>query len=700
MTGALQREIVALLRVMELERSRSLALRPTPGSAPDVTSLACYSKVFERLIDRCVALRPLLSKIKEGYDNAAYGHINALQTGAAKLIRAQTGVDRITKMAAAKEAADVRAAESQLKQALAHAKAAEACAATEQHEAIDAEARAEKEEQEAIDAEARAEKELWEAHDAGARADKEHREANEAWLALKTEEEGVLRVEAEVLTLEKKLAEGDNVQDQLDSRRADLVREKKEADAAKEKADQEYNEAVDAKVTAVKEKAEAREARAAAATEKAEAGEARATALKEKAEALEATSRAVAARAEIQRRQAVLRQEKEQAEEAATTAERFSLNALELLATSDNPSDGRCKYASNPHTSLSSGDASERLLAFADAPELHGLERELKLATQRRDFAQEKADKRMAKLAAGKQELATALHSVENVKATVDALRRSNNRSTLALQALGAARQGNDQDKNTGYWKKREIEDTKRAIIEERGLMGREAVKRNKAEANLRRETKQLHKLHQDTVDYMDEMQKWGRDEVELKRRTRETEDSFGDYRRSVGPGTPRPAWDEIRSFLNEADNNESKLHLDLGSTSSTLALEMGSHVKDLKQQLNDTIGAIADAAKIKDKQQEDEAALKLTIEAEVAAVAEAYTTKKYFVMDGTGPHVPVYMRGTGKVRDLLMPKAEAEEIIKNVWDTKIRSDSRKGAKKKGLPEFFAGWVKTAFGVR
>ena len=50
-------------------------------------------------------------------------------------------------------------------------------------------------------------------------AEKEQQEADEARLALKKEEEDVLRVEAEVLTLEKQLAEGKDVQEQLDYER-------------------------------------------------------------------------------------------------------------------------------------------------------------------------------------------------------------------------------------------------------------------------------------------------------------------------------------------------------------------------------------------------------------------------------------------------------------------------------------------------
>ena len=127
--------------------------------------------------------------------------------------------------------------ENEAKEALAYAKKKESDAAKEEQEAIDAEAQAEKEQQ----------------------------EADEARLALKKKEEDVLRVEAKVLTLEKRLAEGDDVHDQLDSRRAELVKEQKEVDAARAKADQEYKEAGEAKATAMREKAEALEARAKAA---------------------------------------------------------------------------------------------------------------------------------------------------------------------------------------------------------------------------------------------------------------------------------------------------------------------------------------------------------------------------------------------------------------------------------------------------
>jgi hypothetical protein len=121
--------------------------------------------------------------------------------------------------------------------------------------------------------------------------------------------------------------------------------------------------------------------------------------------------------------------------------------------------------------------------------------------------------------------------------------------------------------------------------------------------------------------------------------------------------------------------------------------------VSELRAHVVDTQRQLADADAMRQQKQEDEERLQAEIEEEQAAAAGSSVAKKFFVLEGFGPNVPIYMRGTGKVRDLVMSKAEAEAIIKNVWDTKIRSDSRKGAKKLELGVFVAGWMKTTYGV-
>ena len=66
--AALEKEIAALQRVLELERARA----PLAGeAAPDPERLAVFSKVFDHLIKRSTTLKPLLSRIKESFDSAS-----------------------------------------------------------------------------------------------------------------------------------------------------------------------------------------------------------------------------------------------------------------------------------------------------------------------------------------------------------------------------------------------------------------------------------------------------------------------------------------------------------------------------------------------------------------------------------------------------------------------------------------------------
>ena len=457
----------ALLRVVALERSRAAA-RCAPGAAPDITSIACYSKVFGRLIDRCVALRPLLSRIKEAYDDAANGQIHHLQAGAAKLTRARTGVDRLA-----------------------------------------------------------------------------------------------------------------------------------------------------------------------------------------------------------------------------------GLDALGLLATSENPSDGRF------------------------AAEQEALQTSLDRTRRRAELAQEAAAQKRATLDAKRRELADLKQSCRSLTDTVEALRSTQNRVVASLRQIATRRVGDDENHKSGYWLKRESTDTRAKTNETRGLIRREQLEREQTNEELERVDGRVEQLAEDCDDIEEEIEKWEADIVDLRKRTENTEESFKDYKRSVGPGTPRPDWEQVETELMHGSFGENvtvngneelalyrrtygtnPLHLDVEQASATLAVEIAEHVCELRVHLVETERQLQDALKIKEKKQQEEKELQAVIEAEQAAVAESYQTKKYFVLEGTRPSVPIYMRGTGKVRDLIMPKAEAEQIIQNVWDTKIRSDSRKGAKKLELAEFFAGWVKTAYGVR
>ena len=463
---SLEREVAALVRIVALERERA-AVRRAPGAPPDLTSLACYSRVFLRLIDRCVALRPLLSRIKDAYDDTINGQVRQLQEGATKITRSKTGVDRIA-----------------------------------------------------------------------------------------------------------------------------------------------------------------------------------------------------------------------------------GLDSLGVLATSENPSDGRF------------------------AAETTALQSALGLARRRADAARATAASKRRGLKAKRTELEGLKHSVDTLKETVEALGSTQNRIVASLKKLQDRRMGDDLHKTSGYWLKRKSADTTVQTTEMRAQIRREQVDRLNVDDNLDHLNMIKKQLEQQCENVLVEIKQWRLETADIQKRTMRTEESFKDFRRSVGPGTPRPEWEQVEKHLMHGfgghvqvqGNDElaqyrrmygtNPLHIDVNQKSSTLAMQIAGHVSELRVHLVDTQQQLKDAEALATKKKEDEVQMQAVIEAEQAAVAESYRAKKFFILQGTGPNVPIYMRGTGKVRDVAMPKAEAEEIIKNIWDTKIRSDSRKGAKKLELDVFVAGWMKTTYGVR
>lgn len=465
--GAVEREMAALVRVVTLERERAAARR-APGAPPDITSLACYSKVFLHLINRCVPLRPLLSRIKDAYDDTANGLIRSLQRGAAKISRNQTGVDRVA-----------------------------------------------------------------------------------------------------------------------------------------------------------------------------------------------------------------------------------GLDSLGLLATSEDPSDGRF--------------AAENAALQAALDSVHG----------RTEAAKGAAMQRRRSVANKREELCELKHSCARLKDTVEALRSTQNRVVDSLKKLQDQRVGFDVHKKSGYWLKRKIDDYKAHTNELRGQMCREELERQEVEAKLQEVTQTRREREEDCEYTTQEMLKCRQETEILRTQTLQTEASFREYERSVGPGTPRPCWDQVEKDLTHgsfAENVSAEindevtlyrrtygtepLHLDVNQGSATLALEVAEHVAQLRTTLVDTQRQLTDVETLRAKKMKEEEQLKAVIKAEQHAAAESQHTKKFFILQGTGPNVPIYMRGVGKVRDLFMSKAEAEEIIKNVWDTKIRSDSRKNAKQKPLGAFLEGWMKTTYGMR
>ena len=464
--NSLEHEVAGLVRVVALERERAAA--GSKPSAPDITSLACYSKVFLQLIDRCVALRPLLSRIKDAYDDVANGQIRQLQEGAAKITRSKTGVDRAT-----------------------------------------------------------------------------------------------------------------------------------------------------------------------------------------------------------------------------------GPSSLDLLATSENPSDGRF------------------------AVELGALQSILDTAHTRADAARETAMEKRRILHAKRKELCELMHSCERLRDTVQALQSTQNRVVASLRNIQDRRMGDDEHHTSGYWLKRKSADTKIQITEMRNQLRREETDRQNTEAKIQEMLQRKAELQEECTETAESIEKWRIEIASVNTRRVKTEQTFSDYKRSVGPVTPRPEWQRVEKDLmygsfadsvNVPGNNDEfamyrrtygadPLQVDVNQKSSTLAMQIAKHVSELRAHVVDTQRQLADAEAMKQQKKEDEQWLQAVIEEEQAAVAARSQAKKFFVLEGYGPNVPIYMRGTGKVRDLAMSKAEAEEIIKNVWDTKIRSDSRKGAKKLELGVFLAGWMKTTYGV-
>jgi hypothetical protein len=212
---------------------------------------------------------------------------------------------------------------------------------------------------------------------------------------------------------------------------------------------------------------------------------------------------------------------------ARTGVDRLAgLDALGLLATSENPSDGRF------------------------AAEQEALQTSLDRTRRRAELAQEAAAQKRAALDAKRRELADLKQSCRSLTDTVEALRSTQNRVVASLRQIATRRVGDDENHKSGYWLKRESTDTRAKTNETRGLIRREQLEREQTNEELERVDGRVEQLAEDCDDIEEEIEKWEADIVDLRKRTENTEESFKDYKRSVGPGTPRPDWEQVETEL------------------------------------------------------------------------------------------------------------------------------------------------------
>ena len=228
-----------------------------------------------------------------------------------------------------------------------------------------------------------------------------------------------------------------------------------------------------------------------------------------------------------------------------------------------------------------------------------------------------------------------------------------------------------------------------------RGKLERQRVDLARTEEQVEDVAGEIVKLQKAALGLIEESEQWADETEVLRKREQETLDALAEFRRSGGPRTPRPQWDEVEESLAASDAN-----LDTKQRSATIAEELGGFVATMRGRLAEAETAVLEAEEQKKNRAKDEEALRAVIAEEKAAVEARYSKTKWLVCEGTGPSVPVYLRATGKVRDLFMTKAEAEKIIKDCWETKVRSDARPSARPLPLAEFFAGWMKTRAGAR
>eukprot|EP01050_Picozoa_sp_SAG11_P002981 SAG11_NODE_159_length_14027_cov_6.893667_9_plen_133_part_00 len=71
----------------------------------------------------------------------------------------------------------------------------------------------------------------------------------------------------------------------------------------------------------------------------------------------------------------------------------------------------------------------------------------------------------------------------------------------------------------------------------------------------------------------------------------------------------------------------------------------------------------------------------------------------KWIACHGTGPGVPIFLRGMGKVRNRNLAKVNVEQIITDFWAAKVLRDSRPRAPRVTVEEYFPQWFKTTHGA-
>ena len=144
-------------------------------------------------------------------------------------------------------------------------------------------------------------------------------------------------------------------------------------------------------------------------------------------------------------------------------------------------------------------------------------------------------------------------------------------------------------------------------------------------------------------------------------------------WNRSAGPSTPRPDWKLANEAIPELslnfpvsaeqaaegviakDNSEGEV-LTRPATTLELGQALVKQTADIRKDMAETEEALAGLL-VKDN------------EAEVVV-----NEVKWFVCHGSGPNVPRFLRGTGKVRNRSLAKAPIEQLLEEFWAAKVQA--------------------------
>ena len=120
-----------------------------------------------------------------------------------------------------------------------------------------------------------------------------------------------------------------------------------------------------------------------------------------------------------------------------------------------------------------------------------------------------------------------------------------------------------------------------------RGKLERQRVDLARTEEQVEEVGVEIVKLQKAALGLIEESEQWADETEVLRKREQETLDALAEFRRSVGPRTPRPQWDEVEENLAASDAN-----LDTKQRSATIAEELGGFVATMRGRLAEaTVG-------------------------------------------------------------------------------------------------------------